>query len=147
MQDQLSFSQNRALRLTLEYKDHQFRVLERHFLNKRTQPSDTILDKEKDKPQSGFWIELRDANERAVYRQVLHNPVPVSVEIHSADKHNPIRREINPNPECVFGLLIPDLPNAETLVIVSSPLKADAMFEPASDLARFSLRELKEGKL
>lgn len=147
MQDELSFSQNRALRLTLEYKDRQFRVLERHFLNKRAQSSDPILDKEKDKPQSGFWIELRDASEHAVYRQVLHNPVPVSIEIHSADKNNPIRREINPNPQSVFGLLIPDLPNAETLVIVSSPLKADAMFEPASDLARFSLRKLKEGKL
>jgi len=147
MQDEVSFSQNRAIRLTLEYKDQQFRVRERHFLNKRAQSSDPILDKEKDKPRSGFWIDLRDANERPIYRQVLHNPVPVSVEIHTDDKNNPIRREVNPNPEAVFGVLIPDLPNAESLVIVSSPLKADAMFEPASDLARFSLRELKEGKL
>jgi hypothetical protein len=146
MQDQIPYSQNRALRLTLEYKDGQFTVLERHFLNKRAQSSDPLLDTQKDEQRSGFWIELRDGEGRAIYQQVLHNPIPVSVEIHSENRDRPIRRETNPNPQAVFSLLVPNLPEAETLVIVGSPLKAEAMFEPASDLAHFSLRDLREGK-
>ena len=144
MQDQSYYSQNRAWRLTLEYQDGEFRVLERHFLNKRAQSSDELIDSKKGRQQSGFWIELRDAKGRALYRQILHNPLQLSVEIHSENKERPIRQETNPNPKAVLTVVFPDLPDAETLVIVSSPLKAEAMFEPASDLVSFSLGKLKE---
>lgn len=146
MQDQRFLSPNRALRVTLAFEEGKFRVLESQILTKRAPASDEILDPDKDEQQSGFWIELRDANGRALYRHILHDPLQLSVEIHSEDKDRPIRRETNPNPKGVLNLLLPDLPGAETLVIVSSPLNVQAMFEPASDLVSFSLAKLKEGR-
>jgi len=147
MEPENAYPQHRALRITLEYKDGTFHVLERQLIAKRIRQTEPLSDQEGDKSYSGFWFELRDGNDQPVYRQVLFDPVQMSGEIHTDDKDNPIYRVPATDPSGVINLLMPDLPEAVSLVLVGSPLKEEEQFESAREMARFEMKQLKEGTL
>lgn len=139
----------RAVRFTFSYEAAEIRLEARQFLDMQTPASDPLLDSERDKPQSGFWIELHDREGRAVYRRILHNPIMFSAEV-PADKSETggesftnLRRN---NPRGTFFIVVPNIPAAETLVIFSSPLGYEAAPEAAEPIFRVSLRNNREEK-
>jgi hypothetical protein len=63
---------------------------------------------------TGYWIELRDASGKVVYRTILHNPMPQYHEVHDRSgrpTHVPVK-------ECKgsFTVVVPALPQTSTIV-------------------------------
>lgn len=134
----------KALRFVLEYRDGNFLERGRSTVRKLVRTSPPTFSWGEDSPRSGFWIELRDEMNRAIHRQVLHDPFRVSAEIHHADSQTPLRQTPVARPGGIVHLLLPDVPEAVTLVVVSSPLTVRGMFEPAREVVRFDLRRGKQ---
>ena len=132
---------DRATRLTFEYEGESLRLISRHTMEKRTPPSDAMEGREKSREQSGFWFELRDREGRALYRRVLHNPMQMSAEVLSDNPERSFERHPISNPRGTFFLLIPDLPEAQTVSIWSSPMEPEAALKAAREIASFSLRD------
>ena len=88
----------------------------------------------------GLWAELRDDAGELAFVRVLPEPLLGSVEVHDPD--GAIHREFGPR-EVVFEVLVPDLPDAATLVLVGEPTRRVPGPEDAggvAELARFDLR-------
>jgi hypothetical protein len=155
--------QGRALRLTFTYEGAKIDLANRQVVDRPTQPSAPLLeprpreaDKEqaatgqsgpeqerKPRGQSGFWIELHGRQGRALYRLVMSNPIAFRAEV--ADEGGGFTSVTIDNPRGQFFVLVPNLPEAESVVIFSSPLGPDARPGPAEPVARFPLRARKEG--
>lgn len=129
---------HRAIRLLVSYDRGRLAIRERLAVEAATPPSDPIRGFE---GQSGFWLELRDARGTLLFRRVMHNPIPYEVESHDLEA-GPRRHRVA-RPAGVFSVLLPDLPGAESLVIVSSPLDPDKSAAPAEPLARLPLGQRK----
>jgi hypothetical protein len=98
----------------------------------------------REKVHGGFWVELHDADERVLYYQVLNNPIRPMLDDYSPD--GTIRAVPNRNRAGEFELLIPDMPEAQTLVMFSSPLDRRRALRPATELARFDLKRSSSNK-
>src|SRR5262245_9164032 len=131
----------RALRLVLEYEGRNFTVAQRHEVTMAVPPSDPIQGYE---GQSGFWYELRDANGKVLYRRVIGKPLGAGVEVH--DPETGSRWYDVKESSGVIVALVPDLPNAESLVLVSSPLDPQKSAAPAEPVATIRLSEQRRGR-
>jgi len=89
----------------------------------------------------GFWMELRDANDRVLFHRLLHSPLRDSVEVHSPD--GKIRREFGDVKESIFEVLLPDDSDAKSITLMGESLdlaKARKKRRGASsELARFDV--------
>jgi hypothetical protein len=105
-----------------------------------------------ERPQAGrhggFWVELRDRNDVVTFFRVLNDPLRTSVEVHSPD--GKIRREFGPPEDTTFEVLVPDDPQADTLVLIgeyrdpraSAQAQQGRQAQPragAQEIARFHL--------
>ena len=132
----------RALRLTFAYEGEKVKLVGRQPIEKRVRATDPILKEGEAGQYSGFWIELRDAENQTIYRRVLHDPIQSSVEVPSDDPNRSFERHTVENPRGTFFVIIPDLDQADSLVIFNSPL--DPEFEGragAREIARMDLKE------
>ena len=132
----------RALRLTFTYEGEKVSLVERQPIEKRTRQTDPILKEGEASQYSGFWIELHDAKNRTIYRRVLHNPIQFSVEVPSDKPHQSFERHTIENPRGTFFVIVPDLDQAESIVIFNSPL--DPEFESRAgsrEIARIDFKE------
>jgi hypothetical protein len=68
----------------------------------------------------GFWVELRDASDKPVFRRVLNNPITVDREVFSPSETHSVARVPGARTENVFSILVPDDPAATSVVLVSS---------------------------
>jgi hypothetical protein len=127
-----------ALRLTFSYEGNTVQLLTQQNLDTLVPPSDSLDDFT---GQAGFWYELRDAAAQPVYRRIMENPIQFSLEGPPDDPENmsDLHRVQVDNPLGVFTLLVPNLAEAQTLALVSSPLDSETLAEPATDLAVFDL--------
>jgi hypothetical protein len=123
-----------AIRLTFAYEGTEVRLLSRQTFTMVLPPTDPLDGLE---GQSGFWYELRDAGGRPLYRRIVRNPIQHHIEVHEAESDFPSRRMVEA-PQGVFTALVPDLAEAQTLVLCSSPFTS--VYGPVADLAKFSLR-------
>jgi hypothetical protein len=89
--------------------------------------------------QTGSWFELRDADERVLYRRVIHNPLRFDREAPSGDPGRPFTRVPVEQPEGIFVLVVPDLAGAEVLALFATP--SPGLGEPAKEIARVPVRE------
>jgi hypothetical protein len=105
--------------------------------------------------QAGFWFELRDANENTIYRRIMADPLGGYKEVPSPQgtfTHRPIT--ISPQ---VFELIVPELPEAKSVVIFGTPAPPPASIgshaqeaartaaprvgtQPAREIARITLK-------
>lgn len=90
----------------------------------------------------GFWVEVRDANNRVLFHRALHFPLGDSVEVHSPD--GTIKREFGPATESTFEVLVPDFDDASTVVLFGEYLDAESFRKEerpqvSRELARFDL--------
>jgi len=81
---------------------------------------------------SGFYYELQSADGTVLYRRVIHNPIPIAVEVpekpldtRASDQEGvAIERKQTIPPERIFTVLIPRASAGDQLVIFSSPLQS-----------------------
>lgn len=126
-----------AIRLLVAYDGDQLNVIDRRRVEMTTPASDPIQGFA---GQSGFWYELRDANDNVLYRRIAENPVKQEVEAFEPD--GSATRHVVDRPSGVFTVLVPDIPEADHVAIVSGPLTARQTFDrPAELLTRLPLRE------
>lgn len=109
-------SQPNALRLTFTYDDDSVRLSSRRVVEMTVPPSDSI---EGYQGQAGFWAELRDPAGVTIYRRVLHDPIPVYHEVHSA--HGPATHTLVQNRAGAFEIVVPVPPPGSRLVLFGTP--------------------------
>jgi hypothetical protein len=136
---------NRTLRLTFSYQGNQVQLISRQSVEMISPPSEPIVGEEE---QAGFWYELRDAQDLILYRRAINNPIEFAVEVRTDDPERPLARQQITDPQGIFVLLMPDLTEARTLVIFSSPLEPEAAIAiaPARELARFNITQNPESE-
>ena len=132
----LSKAQNRTLRVTFSYEGTDVRLVTQQNVEMISPPSEPLTMQGE---RSGFWYELRDKEGKVFYKRVLHNPIRFEAEIFSNDPEVPMTRIKIDNPRGTFQLLVPQIEEADVLVIFSSPLEPERTGEPARELARFEL--------
>ena len=125
-----------AVRLIFEYEGDAIRLVSTQQVEMTVPPSDPLEVAEN---TAGFWIEVRDANDQPLYRRVMHNPVRHDVEVFSDDPQQSITRVPAQDPRGSFAVLVPAVPGADHVAVVSSPLGSDAPPAPASEIARFAI--------
>ena len=86
--------------------------------------------------QAGFWVELRGGDDDLLYQRVLHTPFRYEVEVF---EERSIHSEKINSPQGMFELLVPDIPQAQTLRLFGSPPEPEAVNRSATELARFDL--------
>lgn len=131
----------RALRLVIEYEGRKFTVAQRHDVQMAVPPSDPVHGYE---GQSGFWYELRDAKGKVLYRRIVGKPIGAGVEVHDPERGS--RWYDVKQPAGVVVALIPDLPNAESLVLVSSPQDPRKGAAAAEPIATIHLSEQRRAR-
>lgn len=126
-----------AIRLLVAYDGDQLNVIDRRRVEMTTPPSDPIQGFA---GQSGFWYELRDAGDNVLYRRIAESPITQEVEAFEPD--GSATRHVIEQPKGVFTVLVPDIPEADHVAIVSSPVAARQTIDrPAETLTRLALRE------
>ena len=128
----------RALWLRFAFQGRAIRLVERRAVYALAYPSASL---ERRAPQrgglhlSGYWLELRNARGRPIYRRILHDPFRTSVE---APTETGWTRARSMRRDGVFYVLVPLLGSAATVVLVGSPLSNPV--GRARQLAKFQLK-------
>lgn len=128
------------LRITLGYDETALRLLRSQRIEKVAQPPFTPVPQEGD---SGYWFEVRDANNKYLYHRVLNDPFEITVEVFSNDPTPSIQRVPNQNRSGELMLLVPDIPQAATFILYGPPLDTRTGLEPARELVRYSFDQLR----
>lgn len=146
-------SRSYALRVTFEYEGTHVRKISQQRVEMIAHPSHPTRGYE---GEVGFWYELRDANDKIVYRRVIHNPMEAHYEVASPEGRF-TRRPI-PNPRGTFEIVVPEMAEAPNLVLFGTPHPPSAPVgspaaeavrppvprvgtAPAREIARFNLKE------
>jgi hypothetical protein len=88
---------------------------------------------------AGIWLELRDAADKPLYHRSLTRFMGAKAEVFHPD--GAITHHLGDPGSAQFEVVVPDLPPAAWLCIVSSPFEPKALLhEPAREIARFPLR-------
>jgi hypothetical protein len=124
----------RTLRLFVAYSGADLRLLDRQSVEMVPPPGDDVVER-----RSGFWLELRDGEGRTVYSRVTQNPIRASAELLTDDRERPVARAELAEVKGEFVLHVPDLPEAQVRVFMSSPAGPAGLVEPASEVARLDL--------
>jgi hypothetical protein len=134
----IGLTQDRALRLTFSYVGSDVYLMSRQSVKMMLPPSDPLSYP---REQSGFWFEVKDVNGRTLYRRIMQNPIKYAVEIRTDDPERPLMWHEVSEPKGVFVLLVPELDNAHTIVLYSSPLEPEGIGKPATEINRFGLKQ------
>ena len=67
----------RAVRLTIAYQGDQLELVAQQSVETKTPPSDPAGDSAE---PAGFWVDLKDDDDRTLYRRTIHDPIPRDVE-------------------------------------------------------------------
>jgi hypothetical protein len=129
---------SRTLRLTFSYEGGTVRLVSRMSVDMIAPAASPTPIRE---GQSGFWYELRDRSGRVLYQRALHNPIRIESEVYPVDQTQPIRHVPVNRPRGNFDLLVPDMAEADNVILFSSPLDPANSAAPARELARFRLKE------
>lgn len=127
--------QPRTLRLLVAYSGTDLRLLDRQSVEMLPPPADDPVEEQR----SGFWLELRDGEGQILYTRVTQNPIRFSAELLTDDPERPIARTELGEVKGEFVLHVPDLPETQALVFMSSPAGLAALGESASEVARLDL--------
>lgn len=125
-----------TLRLTFSYEGSKVQLVSKQSLEMVPPPSDPITEQDE---MTGFWYEVRDAENQPLYRRAVHNPIKFAVELPSGNPEESFSWERVSEPSGSFVLLMPDLDQAQSLILFSSPLEPENAAAAASKLASFEL--------
>ena len=135
----------KTLRLTFQVVGGEVKLIKHRRVNMITPPA--IGEHPETGKHGGFWMELRDENDRGLFHRTLISPAGDTVEVHSPD--GAIRREYVPPKESTFEVLVPDYGKAASIVLVgkksggaqTQPSMAAGSAPKTRELARFEIPE------
>lgn len=104
----------RSLRLTFQSSKGEIQLLSMERLDMICPP--TIGERPQAGTNSGFWIELCDKKNKAIFHRLLDHPFHNAVTLHSPD--GKIRRVLGEAEDHIFEVLLPDMPAAKSVVII-----------------------------
>ncbi len=133
----------RSLRLTFIYGGKDIRLESIKSIVMIVPNSDRL---EKEENTAGFWYEVRDKENRTLYRRITDNPIKYAAEVRSDDPNAPLKWEEIKEPKGSFVLLIPDIEEGHSVVFFSSPLELMQEREKAQEIARFDITKRNQGK-
>ena len=129
----------KAVRLVFLFAGDQVTLVSQQAVDMVLPPSDPV---EGTAAQWGFWYELRDAQDRPLYRKVMHHPMREDVEVFSNDPQQPsTARHALANRKGLFVVLVPDSESGRTVTLSSSPPSLALAHQPATVIARVSLNK------
>jgi hypothetical protein len=127
--------QTHARRLTFEFDGSTVRKISEQLVEMRVPSSHPTTGYS---GHTGFWFELRDANENTIYRRIMADPLQRYHEVPSPEgtfTHRPIK--VSPQ---VFELVLPELPAAASLVIFGAPAEPPTSIgSPTEEAARIAV--------
>lgn len=126
---------NQAVRFRLAYEGGDIRLVSQEEVVMTLPPSDELGEGE----HSGFWYELRDADEQVLYRKVIRSPLREHAEAFHPETGAPTR-VARAAEAGTFWLTVPSHPGACYLVLHSSPTEPRRTAEAATEGSRFDLR-------
>jgi hypothetical protein len=136
----------RAVRLKFTYEGDEVRLVSQQPVEMIVPPTDALSGYE---GEQGFWVEVRNGQDKALHRRVMDDPLRQDVEVFSPDPEQSIVRTPVEKPSGVFTVLVPDLEEADHIALMTSAApsiqRETAARGPATELARFSLRSGSEG--
>jgi hypothetical protein len=132
-----------SLRLTFTYEAASVQLTGAQRVAMTPPPSDPV---QASGQASGFWVELRDAAGRPLYRRIHQNPIRFEMEHLTGEPDRPLAWGKVDEPRGAFVLVVPDLPAAQTVLLFSSPPGSEGSGRPASELVRFDLKQALPGK-
>ena len=109
-----------ALRLTFSYKDGVVQLVSMNEVDMVVPPGNVPARAD----EHGFWAELYDASNNPLFRRVLHNPIPVDMEIFSDAPDKNLARVPGAPSEGAFSIVLPNHPNARAVALFSSQHEA-----------------------
>jgi hypothetical protein len=126
-----------AIRLTFSYKATDIKLISQNKIEKKLPPSSNISNK------SGFWFEVIDDKQNVLYQRIISNPIRTDIEVFSNEPKESIMRQKISQIEGVFSLLIPDLPDAKSFSLFSSPIENGevALQKAATKIFQMNLKE------
>lgn len=134
-----------AVRLIFEYEGDQIRLISQQDVDLFSPASDP---KSAAVHESGFWLELRDANLRVLHRQVTHDPIITHPEVFSDQPGKSIVRSPTPIRKGAFTVLIPRIAASDHLALIRMDTKARSQARaalpavgPVGEIARFTLKK------
>lgn len=129
----------KAVRLVFSFDGDHVVLVSQQSVQMVLPPSDPIEGSEGHK---GFWCELRDVQDRSLYRKVMNHPMRDDVEVFSNDpQQHSVSRQIVPNRKGVFVALVPDIESGHSVTLSSSPRRLALAHQPASVIARVVLKK------
>jgi hypothetical protein len=135
----------KSLRLTFRVADGEVRLVSYERLDMICPPS--VGERPETGRNGGFWMELRDTNNRTLFHRILDNPLGDSVEVHSPD--GKIQRVFGAVKENVFEVLLPDDSQAKTIAFIGESMEPATVRQEqvaaARELARFNVPEGMKG--
>jgi len=107
----------RAVRLTFSYEGDQVKLISQRPVEMKAAPSDPVKGYARHK---GFWAELKNEEDRTLYRQVMHNPTRNDAEVFSDDPEEGISRQPAPKRKGVFVVVVPDSEQGQEVILCRS---------------------------
>lgn len=131
-----------AIRLIFEYEGDEVRLVSQQRVEMYVPPSDDIEGEE----EQGFRGEVRRADGATLYRRVLSDPMPGTVEVFSNDPEETIVRVPTERPSGTFVVVVPELDDADYLSLTSSGTAEQADPRRAAvEVLRVPLRRRDQG--
>jgi hypothetical protein len=132
--------------LTFQVGNGEARLLSHERLNMICPPS--VGERPQAGRSGGFWMELRDSGGRVLFHRLLSSTLAGSVEVHSPD--GSIRREFGSAEDTIVEVLLPDEPDATSVVLMGDYLDARiataGRAAGARELARFDVPVGEKGR-
>lgn len=134
----------RAVRLTIAYDGDRMEMVSQQSVAMRVPPSDPLEAVAEER--SGFWVDLKDAQDRTLFRRVLHDPIRRDVEVFSPDPRQTVQRVPVAEPRGVFSVILPEIEAAQAVSLIGSPVRTTEAFaaerveQPSREIARFDLK-------
>ena len=143
----------KAMRLTFSYQGDQVKLVSQQPVEMTVPPSDPLKGYEEHK---GFWAEVKNAQDKTLFRRVLHNPTRNDAEVFSDDPEQSISRAPAPKRKGVFVVVVPHTEKGHEVTLSRSTGQPDieaggapkgmaAMRSlatgPATEIARFKLKK------
>jgi hypothetical protein len=119
-----------AWRLTFAYTGSDIRLIAQQRVAMIAPPDDSERTYA---ARAGTWLEVRDATGHGLYRQILVDPVRRGYEAHSPDPQEGSWQVEPEAPAGVFQVVVPDLPEAQDVVLhrlADTAVAADATRPP-----------------
>jgi hypothetical protein len=130
-----------VLRVTFAYRGNDLAVAGTRRVRMILPPA---LSPPPERGQSGYWVEVRAADGALLFHRALHSPVRVDAEIFTGGESPTIARAPIVEPQGEFEVLVPDLPEAQSLLLYGPAAEAQLQALPARELLRVGFDELRK---